>query len=138
MLLVVLLSYLLGFSEPVQATQFGPNDVHNPDAHLACWRSLGRGYNDLLTNEDMVVAHRTLPCGSFVYVCSPRTLRCTSARVGDRGPFGRYRRGKRRGQFVSMLDLAPAVARRIGFNGYEPVWFWPTRDVRPVLRLAGR
>jgi len=128
---------LLGWGEPVQATQFGPEDAHNPDAHLACWKALGRNYNDLLNNEDMVVAHRTLPCGTRVFVCNPRTFMCAEARVGDRGPFGRYRMGKSKGMYISMLDLAPAVARSIKFNGYEPVMFWPLPE-RPALRLAGR
>jgi hypothetical protein len=69
---------------------------------LACGGRLG--YHSL------VVAHRSLPCGTPVTVrYRGRSVR---ARVMDRGPFIGGRE----------WDLAGAVARRLGFSGVQRVW----------------
>ena len=87
------------------ATEFAraEHDLSNPSSHLAC---LGRELNE---KRDVVIAHQTLPCGQRVNVCVPRTGKCVVAVVGDRGPVH------------ALVDLAPATARRLGFNGYETV-----------------
>jgi hypothetical protein len=100
------------------ATEFArpEHDSSNPSAHLAC---LGRELNE---KRDIVIAHQTLPCGQRVNVCVPRTGKCVVAVVGDRGPVH------------ALVDLAPATARRLGFNGYEPVvistWLSPIEYLR--------
>lgn len=103
---IVVLWFLLTSGWHVQlgkATTFYPaGDPWNPDPHAAC---LGRD----LTDRDVVVAHRKLPCRSWVFLYNLRTRRGTWARVGDRGP--------RR----AMVDLAPAAARAIRANGDELV-----------------
>lgn len=89
------------------ATTFYPaGDRWNPDPHLAC-------YHRDLRNEDLVVAHQTLPCRSRVWLYNPRTHRSLVARVGDRGPLH------------AMVDLAPRVARLLGANGYERILLVP-------------
>jgi rare lipoprotein A len=63
-----------------------------------------------LRYDSLVVAHRSLPCGTMVTIRHRgRTVR---ARVQDRGPFVGGRE----------FDLAGAVARRLGFNGVGPIW----------------
>ena len=69
---------------------------------LACGGSLG--YNAL------VVAHKTLPCGTKVRI--RYRGRSVSATVRDRGPYAGGRE----------FDLAGAVARRLGFNGVGTIW----------------
>lgn len=69
---------------------------------LACGGRLG--YHSL------VVAHRSLPCGTPVTV--RYRGRVVHARVMDRGPFSGGRE----------FDLAGAVARRLGFSGVQTVW----------------
>jgi hypothetical protein len=69
---------------------------------LACGGSLG--YNA------MVVAHKTLPCGTRLRI-SYRG-RTVTATVRDRGPYVGGRE----------FDLAGAVARRLGFNGVGRIW----------------
>jgi rare lipoprotein A (peptidoglycan hydrolase) len=64
---------------------------------LACGGSLG--YHSL------VVAHKTLPCGTKVRV--RYRGRVVTATVRDRGPYVGGRE----------YDLAGAVARQLGFNG---------------------
>jgi peptidoglycan lytic transglycosylase len=69
---------------------------------LACGGSLG--YHSL------VVAHKTLPCGTKVRV--RYRGRVVTATVRDRGPYAGGRE----------YDLAGAVARRLGFNGVGTIW----------------
>ena len=84
------------------ATTFSSHDVWNPNHRLAC---ISRDLND---ERDVAIAHPTLPCGSKVIVCLLRNGRCAAARVLDRGP--------RR----ALLDLTPALAKKLKFNGMEP------------------
>ncbi len=106
--------------KPVLATQFAAKgDPWNPDPELAC--QPGRDLDD---SRDVIVAHRTLPCGTRVRICVVRSGACVEARVADRlGPCRPHR--------CSQLDLAPATARllrlnrRRGWNGMEPVTIEP-------------
>lgn len=101
-LLKVLLTSLV-VSHVGIATNFSPSgDPWNPVPYAAC---LHRDLRD----TDLVVAHRTLPCGSRVYLYNIRNGRAVWARVGDRGP--------RR----AMVDLAPATTRALRANGFERV-----------------
>lgn len=54
--------------------------------------------------NDMTAAHRTLPFGTKVEVCSHRTKRCAVVRINDRGPFVGNR----------SIDLSRAAAKQIG------------------------
>jgi rare lipoprotein A len=69
---------------------------------LGCGGSLG--YNS------MVVAHKTLPCGTKVRILYRG--RTAIATVRDRGPYAGGRE----------FDLAGAVARKLGFNGVGRIW----------------
>lgn len=69
---------------------------------LACGGRLGY--------DSLVVAHRSLPCGTRVTVRYQG--RIVHARVRDRGPFVGGRE----------FDLAGAVARRVGFQGVGTIW----------------
>ncbi|MDQ6915840.1 MAG: septal ring lytic transglycosylase RlpA family protein [Actinomycetota bacterium] len=68
---------------------------------LACGGSLGY--------DSLVVAHRTLPCGTKVRI--RYRGRSVTATVRDRGPYSGGRE----------FDLAGAVARRLGFDGVGTV-----------------
>jgi len=69
---------------------------------LACGGTLGY--------DSLVVANRTLPCGTRVRIHYGN--RSVTATVRDRGPFVGDRE----------FDLAGAVARRLGFGGVGTVW----------------
>lgn len=98
---------LLGTAQAGTATNFAATgDPDNPDPHAACL------HRDL-TDRDLVVAHRTLPCRSKVLIYSLRTHRAVVARVGDRGP--RH----------ALVDLAPATTRALRANGWEQVLLIP-------------
>jgi rare lipoprotein A len=59
----------------------------------------------------MTAAHRTLPFGTKVRVTNQRTGRSVVVRINDRGPFVRGR----------VIDVTPAAARALGFDGLAPV-----------------
>jgi rare lipoprotein A len=56
-------------------------------------------------------AHRTLPFGTRVRVTNKSNGRSVVVRINDRGPFVRGR----------VIDLTPAAARALGFNGLTNV-----------------
>jgi rare lipoprotein A len=59
----------------------------------------------------LTAAHRSLPFGTMVKVTHKRTGKSVVVRINDRGPFIRGR----------VIDLTPAGARALGFNGLAPV-----------------
>lgn len=100
---IVFLSAFFGRITFGKATNFSHvGDKWNPDPHAACL------HRDL-TDTDMVVAHRSLPCRSRVLIVNLRNGRHVIARIGDRGPAR------------ALVDLAPAVTRRLRANGAEIV-----------------
>ncbi len=78
-------------------------------AALASWYGVpyhGRmtASGEIYNMNAMTAAHRSLPFGTKVRVCSTRTNRCTDVRINDRGPFVHGR----------SIDLSKAAAQRIG------------------------
>lgn len=59
----------------------------------------------------MYAAHTTLPLPSVVRITSVSNGRSCEVRVNDRGPFHRRR----------IIDVSPAVARKLGFSGVHQV-----------------
>lgn len=87
-----------------QLTGYRPALVSRYDMYggtLACGGTLGY--------DSLVVAHRTLPCGTKVRI--RYRGRSVTATVRDRGPYSGGRE----------FDLAGAVARRLGFDGVGTV-----------------
>jgi hypothetical protein len=102
---------LLSLNAGVATTFSAKGDPQNPRPYAACLR------RDLDDERDLIVAERSLPCGTNIIICLPRTNKCVRARVGDRGPYGK----RRDGSFRATLDLAPAVRKKLRHNGYEQV-----------------
>jgi rare lipoprotein A len=61
--------------------------------------------------SQMTAAHRSLPFGTLVRVTHSHSGRSVVVRINDRGPFVRGR----------VIDLTPAAAHALGFNGLAPV-----------------
>jgi rare lipoprotein A len=59
----------------------------------------------------LTAAHRTLPFGTMVKVTHKGNGKSVVVRINDRGPFKKGR----------VIDLTPAAARALGFNGLAPV-----------------
>ena len=87
-----------------QASSYGPGLYGN---HMACG---GRLYP-----STHAVAHRTLPCGTWLKVCHRN--RCQRLLVRDRGPFVGGRE----------LDITEAAVRRFGYGSSRA---WGVRWVR--------
>ena len=61
--------------------------------------------------QRLTAAHRTLPFGTLVKVTHRTNGKSVVVRINDRGPFMKGR----------VIDLTPAAARMLGFNGLAPV-----------------
>ncbi len=88
------------------------NDPQNPVANAACLK------RDMVDSRDFIVAHRTLPCKSKVLIVNRDNGRHAVATVGDRGPYGKNRKGKFRG----VVDLSPLVDRALKAKGTANVY----------------
>ena len=64
-----------------------------------------------LDEQALTAAHRTLPCGTRVRVENKQNGRSVTVTINDRGPFNKSR----------IIDLTPAAARALGFNGLARV-----------------
>ena len=79
---------------------------------IASVYSGGRTANgEIASAGRLTAAHRSLPFGTMVRVTHRSTGRSVVVRINDRGPFVRGR----------VIDLTPAAARALGFNGLAPV-----------------
>ena len=63
----------------------------------------------------LTAAHKTLPLGSHVKVTNKKNGKSVVVRINDRGPYVHGR----------IIDLTPAGARALGFNGLAPVEVTP-------------
>jgi len=114
--IMTILVALLGHVEAGTAYTFSAvGDPWNPNPHAACL------HRDMDDRKDIIVAHRTLPCRSQVLIYSLETGKQVIAVVGDRGPFGKTRRGRYRG----VVDVSPRVNRLLGLRGRGPVVLFP-------------
>jgi len=64
-----------------------------------------------LDESALSAAHRTLPCGTRVRVENKQNGRSVTVTINDRGPYIKSR----------IIDLTPAGARALAFNGLAPV-----------------
>jgi rare lipoprotein A len=86
--------------------------LHQSFAGLASVYSGGKTANgEHARSGGLTAAHRSLPFGTMVRVTNRHTGRSVVVRINDRGPFVRGR----------VIDLTPAAAHAIGFNGLAPV-----------------
>lgn len=70
---------------------------------------------EIFRNDSLTAAHRTLPFGTIVRVCSTTDTACVVVRINDRGPYSK--------KFT--IDLSKAAAQQIGLTrtlGHIPVW----------------
>jgi len=96
----------------VATTFWSRGDPGNPDPSNACWLRAPR-VSPRLRDDQLVFAHRTLPCGSYALVVNLRTGLSVVARKVDWGP--RH----------ALVDLSKRLARTVGSNGMEPVLVVP-------------
>lgn len=92
-----------GVAFTFSAAEGAPN---NPVSWSPCLR------RDLNDQKDFIVAHRTLPCKSKVYIYNLDNGRGVVATIGDRGPYG-----KTNGKYRGIIDMAPLVNKALKAKG---------------------
>lgn len=123
LLLLALLGTAQLSTERGYATEFGSKQDMLAGGTMAC---SGRH----MQPEDLVCAHRTLPCGTVILVQSLRTKKVAPCVVMDRGPYGATLpngeivlkiRKSEEGVWRGLVDLSPKVAALLGLSGREQV-----------------
>lgn len=109
--LVRLLAMVTYFDVGVAYTFSAVGDPSNPDPTASC---LHRPMKD---DKDVLIAHRTLPCKSKVLILNLDNGRTTLAIVGDRGPYGKHKKGRLKGRYKGAVDLSPALNRKLKAKG---------------------
>lgn len=120
------------------AAFFGATTLHH-DAGLATRygtpgdRWAGRGLactGKRMQPNQLVCAHRTLPCGTTLILENPRNGRFALCQVLDRGPYGAILpsgqwglkiHASDPGRWRGILDLSPAVSKALGHNGFQRI-----------------
>jgi rare lipoprotein A len=80
-------------------------------ASIYCFRNGRTASGERARPFILTAAHRTLPFGTLVEVTNHKNGRSIVVRINDRGPFIRGR----------IIDLTPAGARALKFDGLTPV-----------------
>jgi rare lipoprotein A len=80
-------------------------------ASIYCFRSGRTASGERARPFILTAAHKTLPFGTLVEVTNHRNGRSIVVRINDRGPFIKGR----------IIDLTPAGARALKFDGLTPV-----------------
>jgi hypothetical protein len=137
MTLLFALSLIIG-AQTGNASRYGyAGDAFDSVGQFACEHRLAASFGraQWVKMRNAGVAHRTLPCGTRIGLCLPRTKACTTAYVVDRGPWGAL---NRKGEWHSRthrllpgehyrgeLDLLPNVYTALRLEGIEKVLYWP-------------
>jgi rare lipoprotein A len=80
-------------------------------ASVYAYRGEKTANGEFASPHGMTAAHKTLPLGTRVKVTNKRNGKSVVVRINDRGPYVSGR----------IIDLTPAGARALGFNGLAPV-----------------
>lgn len=86
-----------------------------------------------IAENEIGVAHRTLPCGTILIIKNERTNKIAMATVIDRGPYGAMHEGKWKiklrkdepGEWRGCLDLTRRLQILLDHNGFEKVLYVP-------------
>ncbi len=111
---------------PAKKTAAAPA-VESGIASIYCFRNGRTASGERARPFILTAAHRTLPFGTLVEVTNRRNGRSIVVRINDRGPFVKGR----------IIDLTPAGARALRFDGLTPVTLRvlnARRDERIVAR----
>lgn len=100
------------------STHFSDHDKFNPNPRLACITNVN--VQDYMS----VVAHRTLECGTLLFICNPTSNKCTEGVVADRGPYGCLeKQNKKCIRHRAELDLTKAIIKEIEHDGFDFVYY---------------
>lgn len=144
-LMLPVLAVLTAFGSPNYkrtgiGTEFYPVEKYN-NGIFAC--SLERWHP--WQRDAPVCAHRTLPCGSWVFIKNLKTKKTAWCKIMDRGPYGkrdkngirfnsaidrkqakRQRRPPKKGRYIALIDKSSGVTKELGATGFTRVrvYWW--------------
>lgn len=95
-----------------KADNVRPASVETGIASVYCFRNGPTASGERSRPAVLTAAHKTLPFGTLVEVTNQKNGRSIVVRINDRGPFIAGR----------VIDLTPAGARALKFDGVAPVW----------------
>jgi hypothetical protein len=114
------------------ATEFGGGGDPLSGGAMACTHKN-------MQPDDLVCAHRTLPCGTPILLQNLRTRRMAACVVADRGPYGATLpngeiilkiRASEEGTWRGLIDVSPRVAEMLELSGRERVGLFFERAPR--------
>lgn len=88
-----------------------PASIETGMASIYCFRNGPTASGERSRPVVLTAAHKTLPFGTLVEVTNQKNGRSIVVRINDRGPFISGR----------VIDLTPAGARALKFDGVAPV-----------------
>jgi rare lipoprotein A len=109
MLFVV--AILVSQISPIHLTRASAEDQAGIASIYSTESGSGTANGEKLNPGALTAAHRTLPFGTKVKVTNKKNGNSVVVRINDRGPFVSGR----------VIDLTPAAARVLGFNGLTQV-----------------
>ena len=110
-----------------KAATVRPASIETGVASIYCFRNGPTASGERSRPVVLTAAHKTLPFGTLVEVTNQKNGRSIVVRINDRGPFIAGR----------VIDLTPAGARALKFDGVAPVTL-RVLNHRRDLRLAER
>jgi rare lipoprotein A len=111
----------------VKADPVRPASIEVGYASVYCFRNGPTASGERSRPAVLTAAHKTLPFGTLVEVTNQKNGRSIVVRINDRGPFVAGR----------VIDLTPAAARALKFDGVAPVAVRVLNNRRD-LHLANR
>jgi rare lipoprotein A (peptidoglycan hydrolase) len=129
----------VGVDEGVATVYGTPGDIH-AGGNLACQ------VHRPVPQDELLCAHRWLPCGTEVVVINLERNSMSSCTVADRGPFGA---DPQTGRWKGLIDLTPYAARAVRLDGRDMVrliyklpepghkTYSVTRFLQPKIRKNG-
>jgi len=95
----------------IKADPVRPASIETGYASVYCFRNGPTASGERSRPAVLTAAHKTLPFGTLVEVTNQKNGRSIVVRINDRGPFIAGR----------VIDLTPAAARALKFDGVAPV-----------------
>jgi len=111
----------------IKADPVRPASIETGYASVYCFRNGPTASGERSRPAVLTAAHKTLPFGTLVEVTNQKNGRSIVVRINDRGPFIAGR----------VIDLTPAAARALKFDGVAPVAVRVLNNRRD-LHLANR
>ncbi len=103
-LLFILILCSLSFESYTQKVQIGKTFKGKASYYHGKFHGRRTANGEVMDNQDMTCAHRTLPFGTMIEITNPYNGKWVVVKVNDRGPYSKNR----------IIDVSFAAAEKIG------------------------